>query len=374
MDALDRFLHYVTFDTQSDPNSSSCPSTQGQLLFARYLAGELVQIGMQDVLPDDNGYVYATLPSTIGHDVPVIGFIAHMDTSPDFPGQQVCPIVDGDCVHTDGSTLLGADDKAGIAAIITAMDTLLHHPAIPHGKVRIAFTPDEEIGRGADRFDVAAFGCDFAYTVDGGTLGGLEYENFNAASATVRFLGLDIHPGEAEGKMRNAALLAAEFISLLPSRERPETTKGRQGFYHLTALTGSVGKATLSLILRDFSAQGLERRKAFLRRLVKEMNQGHPDAVALTLTDQYRNMVEVLRLNPYPVDLASKAMRQTGVVPRIAPIRGGTDGARLSFMGLPCPNLFTGGANFHGPQETLSISALQKSVDTLIKIITLNTV
>ncbi|MDR2791555.1 MAG: peptidase T [Tannerellaceae bacterium] len=370
--ALDRFLHYVTFDTQSNPDSESCPSTMGQRVFAEYLVGELNAIGLEDVRLDANGYVTATLPATAACAVPVIGFIAHLDTSPDFSGHDVRPLIREGSVCTDGSTLLGADDKAGIAAIVTAVDTLRHRTDVPHGKVRIAFTPDEEIGRGADRFDVTAFGCDFAYTVDGGALGELEYENFNAAAARVSVRGVDIHPGEAKGRMRNASLLAAEFIALLPADERPETTQGYEGFYHLTGMTGTVGEASLSLLLRDFSAEGLERKKAFLRKLIDELNQRYPDAFTLSIKDQYRNMAEILRLHPDLIELAAEAMRQVGVTPLVRPIRGGTDGARLSFMGLPCPNLFTGGHNFHGPQEVLSIAALEKSVETVIRIITLN--
>ncbi|MDR3128903.1 MAG: peptidase T [Tannerellaceae bacterium] len=371
MKAIDRFLHYVTFDTQSDPMSSNCPSTEGQLLFARHLAGELREIGMEDVLLDKNGYVTATLSASIDRKISTMGFIAHMDTSPDYSGRDVCPVIKEDFVLTDGTTLLGADDKAGIAAIMTAAATL-RRCGLPHGKVRIAFTPDEEIGRGADLFDVEAFGCDFAYTIDGGKLGGLEYENFNAASAKVDILGQDIHPGEAKGKMRNASLLAMEFINQLPTDARPETTEGYEGFYHLTAITGSVGKATLCLLLRDFSSEGIERKKKFLRGLVEKMNRREEGAFSLTLTDQYRNMIEVLRGNTYPIELAAEAMREVGIVPQIKPIRGGTDGARLSFMGLPCPNLFTGGSNFHGAGEKLSISSLEKSVETIIRIITLH--
>ncbi|OAV71281.1 Peptidase T [Bacteroidales bacterium Barb6] len=398
MNYKERFLRYVTFDTRSDEASDSVPSTSGQRIFAQSLANELEALGLADVSLDDNCYLTATLPANVPEPVPVIGFIAHLDTSPDLSGANVRPRVltyeGGDItlnseepvilspamfpelldytgqeiVVTDGRTLLGADDKAGIVAIISAIDYLKQHPAIKHGKIRIAFTPDEEIGRGADRFDVQAFGCDFAYTVDGGTLGELEYENFNAASADITFKGLNVHPGTAKDKMINASILALEFAARLPAAERPEHTQDREGFYHLTALSGTVEEASLSYIIRDHSAERFEQRKTLLTTLAADMNRQHPGTVRLELRDQYRNMREVIESNKAIVNLAHQAMAAVGVKPVIKPIRGGTDGARLSFMGLPCPNIFTGGLNFHGRYEFLPLPSLEKSMLTIVKI------
>ncbi|OAV74460.1 Peptidase T [Bacteroidales bacterium Barb7] len=398
MNYKERFLRYVTFDTRSDEASDSVPSTSGQRIFAQSLVKELKSLGLADVSLDDNCYLTATLPANVSEPVPVIGFIAHLDTSPDLSGANVRPRVltyDGgditlnseepvvlspamfpelldytgqEIVVTDGRTLLGADDKAGIAAIISAIDYLKQHPAIKHGKIRIAFTPDEEIGRGADRFDVKAFGCDFAYTVDGGALGELEYENFNAASVDIIFKGLNVHPGTAKNKMINASLLALEFAARLPAAERPEHTQDREGFYHLTALSGTVEEASLSYIIRDHFAERFEQRKTLLTTLAADMNRQHPGSVRLELRDQYRNMREVIESNKAIVDLAHQAMTAVGVKPVIKPIRGGTDGARLSFMGLPCPNIFTGGLNFHGRYEFLPLPSLEKSMLTIVKI------
>ncbi|OAV70615.1 Peptidase T [Bacteroidales bacterium Barb4] len=398
MNYKERFLRYVTFDTRSDEASDSVPSPSGQRIFAQSLVKELEALGLADVSLDDNCYLTATLPANVPEPVPVIGFIAHLDTSPDLSGANVRPRVltyDGgdvtlnseepvvlspamfpelldytgqEIVVTDGRTLLGADDKAGIAAIISAIDYLKQHPAVKHGKIRIAFTPDEEIGRGADCFDVQAFGCDFAYTVDGGALGELEYENFNAASADIIFKGLNVHPGTAKDKMINASLLALEFVARIPAAERPEHTQDREGFYHLTALSGTVEEASLSYIIRDHSAERFEQRKNLLTTLAADMNRQHPGSVRLELRDQYRNMREVIESNKAIVDLAHQAMTAVGVKPIIKPIRGGTDGARLSFMGLPCPNIFTGGLNFHGRYEFLPIPSLEKSMLTIVKI------
>ncbi|OAV67472.1 Peptidase T [Bacteroidales bacterium Barb6XT] len=398
MNYKERFLRYVTFDTRSDEASDSVPSTHGQRIFAQSLVKELEALGLADVFLDDHCYLMATLPANVPEPVPVIGFIAHLDTSPDLSGANVRPRVlayDGgdvtlnskepvvlspamfpelldytgqEIVVTDGRTLLGADDKAGIAAIVSAINYLKQHPAIKHGKIRIAFTPDEEIGRGADRFDVQAFGCDFAYTVDGGALGELEYENFNAASADIIFKGLNVHPGTAKDKMINASLLALEFAARLPAAERPEHTQNREGFYHLTALSGTVEDASLSYIIRDHFAERFEQRKTLLTTLAADMNRQHPGTVRLELRDQYRNMREVIESNKAIVDLAHQAMTAVGVKPVIKPIRGGTDGARLSFMGLPCPNIFTGGLNFHGRYEFLPLPSLEKSMLTIVKI------
>ena len=398
MDLLDRFLKYVTFDTESDENAGVTPSTPGQLVFARELAEELKAIGLEDITLDEKAYVMATLPANTTKQVPVIGFIAHLDTSPDLTGKNVMPrivsyqggdillnkeeniilspamfpelndYIGQDLVVTDGKTLLGADDKAGIAAIISAMAYLKERPEIEHGKIRIAFTPDEEIGQGADHFDVEKFGCEFAYTIDGGQIGELEYENFNAAAAKIIFKGLNVHPGTAKDKMRNASLLATEFASRLPEFQRPETTEGYEGFFHLIHMTGSVENASLSYIIRDHDRTLFEEKKALLNDLTKRMNRQYPDSTTIEMRDQYYNMREVVEPKKYIVDLAFEAMTAVGVTPIVKPIRGGTDGARLSFMGLPCPNIFTGGLNFHGRYEFLPVPSLQKSMETIIKI------
>ncbi len=401
MDVLNRFLKYVTFDTQSSETTGTTPSTPGQRVFAEALVEELKAIGLEEISLDEKCYLMATLPANTTCDIPTIGFIAHLDTSPDMSGKDVRPRVvqytggnivlneqediklspmmfpelsdyqGQEIIVTDGTTLLGADDKAGVAAIIAAVDYLKNHPEIEHGKVRIGFTPDEEIGAGADYFDVAKFGCEWAYTIDGGAIGELEYENFNAAAAKVSFKGLNVHPGYAKDKMVNASLLAAEFASWLPMSQRPEHTDGYEGFYHLTAMSGTVEEAQLSYIIRDHVRTAFEEKKKQLAELVKRMNEMHPGSTTLEMRDQYYNMREVIEQKKHVVDLAFDAMKKAGVTPLVRPIRGGTDGARLSFMNLPCPNLFAGGLNFHGRYEFLPVESLKKSMETIIKIIEL---
>lgn len=398
---LERFLKYVTFDTQSDETTGVTPSTPGQRVFAEALVKELQEIGLEEISLDENCYVMATLPANTTDQIPTIGFIAHLDTSPDMSGKEVTPrivkyeggditlneeeqivlspekfpelldYVGQEIIVTNGKTLLGADDKAGVAAIISAVAHLKAHPEIKHGKIRIAFTPDEEIGEGADHFDVEKFGCEWGYTIDGGQIGELEYENFNAAAVRVSFKGLNVHPGYAKNKMRNAALLAAEFAMRLPAAERPEHTSGYEGFFHLTGMAGSVEEAMLSYIVRDHDRGKFEARKALFALLADDMNSRYPDSVTLEIKDQYYNMKSVVEPKKEVVDLAFEAMTQVGVKPLVKPIRGGTDGARLSFMGLPCPNLFAGGLNFHGRYEFLPIPSLEKSMETIIKIIEL---
>ena len=398
---LERFLKYVTFDTQSDETTGVTPSTPGQRVFAEALVKELQEIGLEEISLDENCYVMATLPANTTDQIPTIGFIAHLDTSPDMSGKEVTPrivkyeggditlneeeqitlspekfpelldYVGQEIIVTNGKTLLGADDKAGVAAIISAVAHLKAHPEIKHGKIRIAFTPDEEIGEGADHFDVKKFGCEWGYTIDGGQIGELEYENFNAAAVRVSFKGLNVHPGYAKDKMRNAALLATEFAMRLPATERPEHTSGYEGFFHLTGMTGSVEEATLTYIVRDHDRGKFEARKALFAILTDDMNSRYPDSVTLEIKDQYYNMKSVVEPKKEVVDLAFEAMTQVGVKPLVKPIRGGTDGARLSFMGLPCPNLFAGGLNFHGRYEFLPIPSLEKSMETIIKIIEL---
>ena len=399
MTVVDRFLKYVTFATQSDEESGITPSTSGQRVFAEALVKELEALGLEEISLDDNSYLMATLPSNMGDkEVPTIGFISHLDTSPDMSGEGVKPrivsyaggdivlneaenivlsprmfpeleqYIGQDLIVTDGTTLLGADDKAGVAAIISAVAYLKEHPEIKHGKIRIGFTPDEEIGAGADHFDVEKFGCEFAYTVDGGEIGELEYENFNAAAAKVVFSGRNVHPGTAKDKMVNASLLAVEFASMLPADQRPETTEGYEGFFHLTTMVGSVEQAVLQYIVRDHSRELFEQKKQLLEQITAQLNKKYPGMVSLEMHDQYYNMREIVEPKKYIVDLASEAMEAVGVKPQIKPIRGGTDGARLSFMGLPCPNLFTGGHNFHGRYEYIPIPSLQKSMETVVKI------
>lgn len=399
MTVVDRFLKYVTFATQSDEESGITPSTSGQRVFAEALVKELEALGLEEISLDDNSYLMATLPSNMeDKEVPTIGFISHLDTSPDMSGEGVKPLIVSyaggdivlneaenivlsprmfpemeqyigqDLIVTDGTTLLGADDKAGVAAIISAVAYLKEHPEIKHGKIRIGFTPDEEIGAGADHFDVAKFGCEFAYTVDGGEIGELEYENFNAAAAKIVFSGRNVHPGTAKGKMVNASLLAVEFASQLPASQRPETTDGYEGFFHLTTMVGSVEQAVLQYIVRDHSRELFEQKKQLLEQITAQLNKKYPGMVSLEMHDQYYNMREIVEPKKYIVDLASEAMEAVGVKPQIKPIRGGTDGARLSFMGLPCPNLFTGGHNFHGRYEYIPIPSLQKSMETVVKI------
>lgn len=399
MTVVDRFLKYVTFATQSDEESGITPSTSGQRVFAEALVKELEALGLEEISLDDNSYLMATLPSNMeDKEVLTIGFISHLDTSPDMSGEGVKPrivsyaggdivlneaenivlsprmfpemeqYIGQDLIVTDGTTLLGADDKAGVAAIISAVAYLKEHPEIKHGKIRIGFTPDEEIGAGADHFDVEKFGCEFAYTVDGGEIGELEYENFNAAAAKVVFSGRNVHPGTAKDKMVNASLLAVEFASMLPADQRPETTEGYEGFFHLTTMVGSVEQAVLQYIVRDHSRELFEQKKQLLEQITAQLNKKYPGMVSLEMHDQYYNMREIVEPKKYIVDLASEAMEAVGVKPQIKPIRGGTDGARLSFMGLPCPNLFTGGHNFHGRYEYIPIPSLQKSMETVVKI------
>ncbi|WDG10513.1 peptidase T [Vibrio campbellii] len=396
---VERFLRYVTFDTQSNPHETACPSSGGQLVFAQQLKKEMIELGLSNVTLSDNGYLMAKLPSNVDYDVPAIGFIAHMDTAPDASGKNVNPqfIEDyqgGDIalglgdevlspvqypdlhelhghnlITTDGTTLLGADNKAGIAEILSAVAMLIENPDIPHGDICIGFTPDEEIGRGADLFDVEKFGAEWAYTIDGGPQGELEYENFNATSADVIFHGVSVHPGTAKGKLVNAMNLAAKFQVQMPEDQTPETTEGYEGFFHLKSGELGVARSELGYIIRDFDREGLESRKAFMQKLVDDMNAGlKHGSVELKLTDSYYNMREMVEPYPHIIDLAKQAMEVCDVEPLIKPIRGGTDGARLSFMGLPCPNIFTGGYNFHGIHEFISVEMMEKSVQVIVKI------
>ncbi|MDR0765541.1 MAG: peptidase T [Odoribacteraceae bacterium] len=396
---LERFLKYVSFDTGSDESSDTFPSTVGQTVFARYLAGEMVDLGMSEVEIDVHGYVTGTIPATPGYEeYPVIGFIAHLDTSPDASGAGVRPrVIDkydgGDIrlneevvtrvsvfpelsrlvghalVVTDGTTLLGADDKAGIAEIMTAAGHLLRHPGVPHGKVRVAFTPDEEIGRGVDFFDVERFGAAFAYTVDGGEEGALEYDNFNAAGARVVISGRGVHPGSAKGKMINALQVAVELNAFLPSWQRPEYTAGHEGFYHLTRLDGTVERAVMNYIIRDHDRGLFEEKKEYLARVARMLNEKYGErVVALETSDQYYNMRASVEACPGVLDRARRAMMEAGVTPVTRPVRGGTDGARLSFMGLPCPNLFTGGINFHGRFECCSIDSMRRAARVIVNL------
>ncbi len=392
---MERFLTYVKHHTTSDDESNTFPSTNRQLQFADFLAKECREIGLEDIVVDRNGYVMATLPAT-AENAPTIGFISHMDTSPDADGFDVKPhIVEsydggaiplnhikispeefpalsnyvGDTIITsDGSTLLGADDKAGIAEILTAVEYLKEHPEILHGKIRIGFTPDEEIGKGVDFFDVKAFGADFAYTVDGGEIGELQYENFNAARAIIQIQGKNVHPGSAKNIMVNAALVGAEIAALLPEREIPAKTEGREGFFHLVSFQGNVSSATLNYIIRDFDEATFASRKNMLSILVERKNEQYPDAITLDIRDEYANMESCFKDCMHIVDLAKEAMEAVDVVPQILPIRGGTDGARLSYMNLPCPNIFTGGHNFHGPYEFIPLGSMEKAVEVIVKI------
>ena len=401
MKVVDRFLQYVKFDTQSDELTNLTPSTPGQMIFARHLEKELNDMGLKDVTLDDNGYLMATLPGNTGRaGVPTVGFIAHLDTSPDMSGRHVSPrIVENyqggdialnaekrivlspsefpelnnyigqDLIVTDGNTLLGADDKAGIAEIITAVDYLMHHPEIKHGDIRIAFNPDEEIGKGAHHFDVEKFGCEWAYTMDGGDIGELEYECFNAAAAKIVIHGVSVHTGYAKGKMINAARLAAEFNALIPTTDIPEATEGYEGFYHLLSIEGHCEEGKLSYIIRDHDRQKFEQRKKFLADCVAKMNEKYGEGVfEITLTDQYYNMKEKIEPCMFLIENAKRAMEQLGIEPKVVPIRGGTDGAQLSYRGLPCPNIFAGGVNFHGPYEFVSIQVMEKAMQVVIKI------
>ncbi|SDW90465.1 peptidase T [Paenibacillus sp. PDC88] len=400
-DLIRRITGYVRMDTQSDENSETCPSTPGQLELGRKLVEELQEIGMQEVTMDDNGYVMATLPANTDKEVPVIGFLAHLDTATDFTGKNVNPQLidayDGNdivlnkeqniilspkdfpelvnykghtLITTDGTTLLGADNKAGIAEIMTAMDYLLNHPEIKHGKIRVAFTPDEEIGRGPHRFNVEAFGAKYAYTVDGGPLGELEYESFNAAAAKIVFKGKNVHPGTAKNKMVNSAKIAMEFNRLLPVEEAPEHTDGYDGFYHLNSIQGDVEETTLSYIIRDFDRARFEARKANMERIAKDLQAKYgEERVQLTLRDQYYNMREKIEPVKFIVDIAGEAMKSLDIEPHIVPIRGGTDGSQLSYMGLPTPNIFTGGENYHGRYEYVSVDHMVLATQVIIGII-----
>ena len=398
MDIIERFLKYVSFDTQSAEDSDTVPSTSKQLVFAKYLRDELKEEGFDDVEMDDNGYVYATLKSNMKKDVPTIGFISHYDTSPDCSGKDVKPRLirnyDGndiklspgiisstkkfpellahkgeDIIVTDGHTLLGADDKAGIAEIVQAMCWLRDHDEVKHGDIRMGFNPDEEIGMGAHHFDVDKFGCEWAYTMDGGDLGDLEFENFNAASAKVTIKGVSVHPGYAKGKMVNANRLAAEFAMMLPADETPETTEGYEGFYHLLGVESNIENAKLSYIIRDHDRERFESRKDFIVECVKKMNEKYGEGtVEADVKDQYYNMKEKIDPNMHVIDIVLKAMQDCGVPPKVEPIRGGTDGAQLSFKGLPCPNIFAGGVNFHGPYEFVSVQVMEKAVQVIINI------
>ena len=398
MDITERFLNYTKFDTQSQEDSDQVPSTEKQLVFANYLKKELENEGLSDVEMDDKGYIYATLKANIKGDIPTIGFISHYDTSPDCSGADIKARIvnnyDGsdillsegiisspkkfpellrhigeDLIVTDGHTLLGADDKAGIAEIIQAMCWLKDHPEVKHGKIRIAFNPDEEIGMGAHHFDVEKFGCDWAYTMDGGDLGELEFENFNAASAKIFIKGVSVHPGYAKDKMVNANVLATEFAQLLPADERPETTEGYQGFYHLLGIESNVEQAKLHYSIRDHDRERFEDRKRFVQRCAEQMNETYGEGTVIAeVKDQYYNMKEKIDPQMHVIDLVLHAMQDCGVAPKVKPIRGGTDGAQLSFKGLPCPNIFAGGVNFHGPYEFVSIQSMKQAMQVIIRI------
>ncbi len=402
MEIVERFLKYVSFDTQSsEENYETTPSTDKQFALARYLVEELTAIGLTEVEMDEHAYVYATLPANTDKPIPTIGFIAHMDTSPDASGANIKPRIvenyDGkdlvldaeagivtdiktfpelldhvgeDIIVTDGHTLLGADDKAGIAEIVTAVEYLIQHPEIKHGKVRVGFNPDEEIGMGAHKFNVEKFGCEWGYTMDGGELGEIEFENFNAAAAKFEITGVSVHPGYAKGKMINAGLVAADFINRMPANETPGTTEEYEGFFHLTGMSGSVENASVSYIIRDHDRQRFEERKKFVEGVVAEMTREYGEGVLkLTLKDQYYNMREKIEPVMHVIDIIKAAMLAADIEPKVRAIRGGTDGAQLSFMGLPCPNIFAGGLNFHGPHEFLPIPNLVKGFETVVNII-----
>lgn len=399
MNLTDRFLKYVKFDTQSDELTNLTPSTPGQYKFAQALEKELHELGLEDISLDENGYLMATLPANTDREVPTVGFIAHLDTSPDLSGHNVNPRIvnayDGgditlnadndvvlspsefpellhyvgqDLIITDGTTLLGADDKAGIAEIISAVEYLKAHPEIEHGKIRIAFNPDEEIGQGAHKFDVDRFGADWAYTMDGGEVGELEYENFNAAVANVTFKGRNVHPGYAKHKMVNSIRIANQFILMLPRWETPEHTEGYEGFYHLVKIEGDVEKTTLTYIIRDHDRDRFERRKRELEHLTRKTNNEFPGCATIEIRDQYFNMREKIEPVMHIITIAEKAMELAGVKPKVQPIRGGTDGAQLSFKGLPCPNIFAGGLNFHGRYEFVPIPSMEKAEKTIVEI------
>jgi tripeptide aminopeptidase len=400
---VERFIRYAKVNTRSDENSKTCPSTPGQTVLANMLAEEMKEIGLQDISVDQNGYIMATLAANISKEVPVVGFLAHLDTTPDSKAENIEPqIIDHagkgiilnikenivlsplefpvinkyigqKLITTDGTTLLGADDKAGIAEIMTAMDYLIRHPEIKHGAVRIAFTPDEEIGRGADKFDVKKFNVKFAYTIDGGALGEIEYENFNAAKAKITIQGLNVHPGSAKNKMKNSMLIAMELNNMLPAYDVPEHTEAYEGFFHLTDITGTVESTTVNYIIRDHDLKLFNKKKDFLIKIVDHLNLKYgPRTVKLTLVDQYYNMKDKIEPVFFIVELARKAITETGIMPKTIPIRGGTDGSRLSFMGLPCPNLFTGGHNFHSRFEFIPIKSMEKSAEVIVKIVEMN--
>lgn len=402
MTIVDRFLDYVKFDTQSDELTNLTPSTPGQMVFAQYLEKELHKMGLEEISLDDNGYLMATLPSNINKEVPTVGFIAHLDTSPDMSGRHVNPrivkdyngkdivlnekdnvvlspaefpelhdYVGQDLIVTDGTTLLGADDKAGIAEIISAIAYLQEHPEIKHGKIRIAFNPDEEIGQGAHKFDVERFAADWAYTMDGGEVGELEYENFNAAMARVTIKGRNVHPGTAKNKMINSTYLASMFMSKMPHLETPEHTEKYEGFYHLVGIDGSVEQTVLTYIIRDHNRELFEQRKQTMEKFVSEINAEYPGSCTLELKDQYYNMREKIEPVMHVVEIAEEAMRRAEVTPKVQPIRGGTDGAQLSFKGLPCPNIFAGGVNFHGRYEFVAIPSMQKAQDVIVQIVSI---
>ena len=398
MDITERFLNYTKFDTQSAEDSDSVPSTAKQLVFAEYLKKELEREGLSNVELDGKGYLYATLKANTKDDVPTIGFISHYDTSPDCSGADIKPHIvnnyDGsdillsegivsspkkfpellshtgeDLIVTDGHTLLGADDKAGIAEIVQAMCWLRDHPEVKHGDIRVAFNPDEEIGMGAHHFNVEKFGCEWAYTMDGGDVGELEFENFNAASAKIFIKGVSVHPGYAKGKMVNANRLAAELAAMLPDDETPETTEGYQGFYHLLGIQSNVEGAKMSYIIRDHDRERFEERKHFMTKCAEQMNEKYGEGtVTCEVKDQYYNMKEKIDPQMHVIDLVLHAMQDCGIAPKVKPIRGGTDGAQLSFKGLPCPNIFAGGVNFHGPYEFVSIQSMQKAVEVIVRI------
>jgi tripeptide aminopeptidase len=398
---INRFLKYVSFDTQSDETAVTTPSTEKQMNLAKALKAEAEAMGLTEISLDEHAYLMATLSANTGAKIPAIGFIAHLDTSPDMSGANVKPRIvenyDGkdiilnekenvvlspsvfpellqhlgeDLIVTDGTTLLGADDKAGIAEIMTAVQYLIDHPEIKHGKIRIAFNPDEEIGMGASKFDVEKFGCDWAYTIDGGEAGELEYENFNAAGAKIKVKGLNVHPGYAKAKMINAGLVALQFAGMLPPQERPEHTEGYEGFFHLTGISGTVEEAVLSYIIRDHDKDRFEQRLKLLQDITAYLNKVYPaDTVQLEIKQQYRNMREIVEPQKHIVDLAENAMKEVGITPLVRPIRGGTDGAQLSFKGLPCPNIFAGGLNFHGRYEWIPVQSMEKAVKVIVKII-----
>lgn len=402
---VEKFLKYVSFDTRSEEESTTVPSTSGQLVFAKELVEEMKSIGLKDATMDENGYIMATLPSNVNKEIPTIGFIAHMDTSMEMSGENVKPkfvenydggnivlneklnvvlspndfpelknYIGQTLITTDGTTLLGADDKAGIAEILTAMEHLINNPQIEHGTIRIGFTPDEEVGRGADYFNVEKFNAELAYTIDGGEIGELEFENFNAASAKITVNGRSVHPGYAKGKMINATLIAGEIIGMFPKAETPANTEGYEGFYHLVSMSGGVEETKLNYIIRDFDEKNFEARKEIVTGYVDALKKKYGEnTIALEIKDQYKNMKEKIEPVKHVVDIAFQAMKESNIVPKVQPIRGGTDGARLSFMGLPTPNIFTGGHNFHGKYQYIPVYSMEKAVEVIVKIIEIYT-